>query len=60
MADKMEGQYYHRQSEFLEEKKKKLAEIRAFHKPIDKNELDAFSQKIDQIHEDKLKARENK
>ena len=56
----MEGQYFHRQSEFLEEKKKKLAEIRAFHKPIDKNELDAFSQKVDQINEDKQKARENK
>ena len=53
----MENQYNYRQNQFLEEKKKRLAEIRTLHKPIDKTELDRFSQKIQQLNLDKQEAR---
>lgn len=60
MADKMEGKYKLRQNEYLQQKKKKLAEIRSLHKPIDKNELDVHSQKYEQLQHDRAEAAKNR
>lgn len=40
----------------MEEKKKRLAEIRNLHKPIDKTELEAHSQKYEQWQHDRAEA----
>lgn len=60
MADKIEGKYRLKQNQYLEEKKKYLAEIRNLHKPIDKNELDVHSQKYQQLQHDRAEAAKNR
>ncbi len=60
MAERIENQYNLKQNEMLEEKKKRLAEIRAFHKPIDRTELDAHSLKLDQLQQLRMEAAKNK
>jgi hypothetical protein len=54
MVDKMEEQFNLKQNESLEERKKRLAEIRALHKPIDRTELDAHALKFEQMHAQRL------
>lgn len=54
MIDKMEEQFNLKQNESLEERKKRLAEIRALHKPIDRAELDAHALKLEQMQAQRL------
>jgi hypothetical protein len=46
MVDRIEEHYNLTQNESLEERKKRLAEIRMIHKPIDRKELDAHTEKF--------------
>ena len=57
MVDKIQEQFIIKQNQSLEEKKKRLAEIRMIHKPINRKELDEFAHKIDSFHKERLEAK---
>lgn len=48
------------QNEQLEEKKKRLAEIRNLHKPLDRSELDAHANKYEQFQKERAEASKQK
>jgi hypothetical protein len=57
MVDKIEEEFSLRQREGLEEKKRRLAEIRMLHRPIDRKELEEFAEKVDRLQREKAAAK---